>query len=273
MAIARVGVSGWRYPGWRGVFYPKGVPQRSELEYASTNLTSIEINGTFYSLQSPSSFATWRSQTPDEFVFSLKGSRFITHMKRLIGGPDLLPNFLASGVLALGPKLGPILWQLPPNFAFDAERLGKFFAGLPRTTVEAAALAAKHDERLTDDESLTVTEHDMPMRHALEVRHPSFESPAALQLCRDHGVAMVIADTGGKWPAITELTADFVYARLHGPAELYASGYTPEGLDMWAARLFDWLDSGRDVYMYFDNDLKAFAPRDAMGMIERIAAR
>jgi len=273
MAIARVGVSGWRYPGWRGVFYPEGLQQRRELEYAGEHLTSIEINGTFYSLQRASSFATWRDETPDDFVFTVKGSRFITHMKRLIGGAELLPNFLASGMLGLGPKLGPILWQLPPNFAFDAQRLGTFFADLPRTTFEAAAIAARHDDRLADDHALTTCEVDLPLRYALEVRHPSFATDEALELCRTHGVAMVVADTGGKWPEITETTADFVYARLHGPEELYASGYTPEGLDAWANRVGGWLDSGRDVFMYFDNDLKAFAPRDAMGMIERLRAR
>lgn len=273
MATARVGVSGWRYPGWRGVFYPEKLPQRRELEYAAEHLTSIEINGTFYSLQRASSFTTWRQETPEDFVFTVKGSRFITHMKRLIGGADLLPNFLASGILALGPKLGPFLWQLPPNFAFDAERLGAFFADLPRSTAEAAVIAARHDDRVPEDHAHVTSEVDLPLRHALEVRHPSFVSDVALNLCRDNNIALVVADTGGKWPEITETTADFVYARLHGPEELYASGYTDEGLDLWAGRVGGWLDGGRDVYMYFDNDLKAFAPRDAMAMIERLRSR
>lgn len=261
----RIGVSGWRYPGWRGVFYPPGLPQRAELEYAAQRLTSLEINGTFYSLQRPTSFARWRSQVPPGFVFAVKGSRFITHMKRLSMAEPLLPNYFASGLLALGPTLGPVLWQLPPTLAFDESVLREFFEHLPHSTRQAARLATQHDERLPADRALTVAEQDRPLRHALEVRHPSWGEEAA-RVCRDYGVALVVADTGGRWPAFTEPTvptADLMYVRLHGPAQLYASGYTEAGLQSWADRIRDWAGAGLDVYCYFDNDAKAYAPRDA----------
>ncbi|MGH3485055.1 MAG: DUF72 domain-containing protein, partial [Nocardioidaceae bacterium] len=144
MARVRVGISGWNYPGWRGEFYPRGLAQRRELEYAAQRLTSIEINGTFYSLQRPESFESWRDQTPDDFVFAVKASRFITHMKRLLDSETTLPNFFGQGVLAFGPKLGPILWQLPPTMAYDPDRLDAFFTLLPRTTTAAAELAERH---------------------------------------------------------------------------------------------------------------------------------
>ena len=160
----RVGISGWRYPPWRGVFYPKGLPQHAELSYASL-MSTIEINGSFYSLQLPTSYRSWHDQTPDDFVFSVKGGRFITHMKKLRDPGSTLANFFASGVLALRGKLGPILWQLPPNFGFDPDRLAAFFARLPRSTAEAAWLARHHDERLKD-RALTDTDADRPLRHA-----------------------------------------------------------------------------------------------------------
>jgi uncharacterized protein YecE (DUF72 family) len=271
VADIRVGISGWTYPPWRGDFYPKGLPHKQELRYAAERLTSIEINGTFYSLQRPSSFLTWRQQTPDDFVFSVKGGRFITHMKRLTDAPETLANYFASGLLALGPKLGPVLWQLPPNMPYERPRLEQFFAALPRTTLAAAKLAEGHDERLKHG-ALTVAEDDRPIRHALEVRHDSFKSPDFLKLLRDHDIAVVVADTAGKWPQIEEVTAsDFVYVRLHGAEELYASGYTDEALDRWATKVRGWSSAGLDVYTYFDNDIKGYAPYDAMKLIERVS--
>jgi uncharacterized protein YecE (DUF72 family) len=271
VADIRVGISGWTYPPWRGDFYPKGLPHKQELRYAAERLTSIEINGTFYSLQRPSSFLTWRQQTPDDFVFSLKGGRFITHMKRLTDAPETLANYFASGLLALGPKLGPVLWQLPPNMPYERPRLEQFFAALPRTTLAAAKLAEGHDERLKHG-ALTVAEDDRPIRHALEVRHDSFKSPDFLKLLRDHDIAVVVADTAGKWPQIEEVTAsDFVYVRLHGAEELYASGYTDEALDRWATKVRGWSSAGLDVYTYFDNDIKGYAPYDAIKLIERVS--
>ncbi len=285
MSDVRTGISGWRYPPWRGVFYPPGLPQRRELEYASRRLRTIEINGSFYSLQRPESYARWAAETPADFLFAVKGPRFVTHMKKLAGVEAPLANFFASGVLALGAKLGPVLWQLPPTLGYDAERLARFFALLPRTTGAAAELAARHDERMAG-RSLTVAVDDRPLRHALEVRHGSFETPEFVELLRAHDVALVVADTAGKWPALHDVSSDFVYLRLHGDEELYVSGYDPPAQEMWAARIRTWAAGGtpadgrvlappappqpRDVVVYFDNDVKVRAPFDAMGLAERL---
>jgi len=268
MPQTRIGISGWTYPPWRRVFYPDGLPQRRELEFASRQVGSIEINGTFYALQQPDSFRGWAEQTPDEFVFSVKGGRFITHLKKLRDVDTALANFLASGVLALGPKLGPLLWQLPPNLGYDAERVEAFLSLLPRTTPEAAELAAQHDERVADRAWIT-TDADRPVRHAIEVRHASYETPSFFALLRAYGVAAVTADTAGKWPLIEEQTADFSYLRLHGAEELYSSGYSDEALDRWADKVRAW-GRGRDVFVYFDNDVKVRAPFDAMGLMRRL---
>jgi uncharacterized protein YecE (DUF72 family) len=267
----RIGISGWTYPPWRGVFYPTGLPQRRELEFASSHVGSIEINGTFYALQRPDSFRAWAQQTPESFVFSVKGGRFITHLKKLRDVDTALANFFASGVLALGPKLGPLLWQLPPTLGFDAERLEGFLSLLPRTTSAAAELAARHDSRVADRAWVT-TDADRPVRHALEVRHASYQTPEFLALLRAHDVAAVTADTAGKWPLIEESTADFRYVRLHGAEELYTSGYTDEALDSWAAKVRSWGERG-DVFLYFDNDVKVRAPFDAMGLMSRLGLR
>ena len=263
-----MGISGWNYPPWRGVFYPPGLPQRLELEHAASLLSTIEVNGSFYALQKPESFQAWRDRTPPDFLFSVKGGRFVTHMKKLRGVETPLANFFASGVLALGLKLGPLLWQLPPNLGYDESRLADFFALLPRTTTAAAALAAGHDERVEGRAWLT-TDADRPLRHALEVRHPTYENDRFLDLLREHDVAVVTADTAGKWPLFLEPTTDLAYVRLHGDVELYTSGYSDQALDTWAARVGDWRDQGRDVVVYFDNDVKVHAPYDA----QRLAAR
>jgi uncharacterized protein YecE (DUF72 family) len=270
MGRIRVGISGWTYAAWRGDFYPTGLPQRRELEYAAERLTSIEINGSFYSLQRPTSYATWRDQTPDDFVFSVKGGRFITHLKRLAGVETALANFFASGVLARGPKLGPILWQLPENLAFDRERVRAFLELLPRTTAAAVELARRHDEKVPEDRALTSADGDRPVRHALEFRSPTFDTPDALALLRERGVACVLADTAGRWPKVEAATSDFTYVRLHGDRELYASGYTPDALDSWAEKCRAWAGTG-DVFVYFDNDAKGYAPHDALGLIDRIS--
>jgi uncharacterized protein YecE (DUF72 family) len=267
--VIRSGISGWVYPPWRGVFYPKGLAQRRELEYAARHLDTIEINGSFYSLQRPESYRTWREQTPEGFVFSVKGGRFITHMKKLRDVETPLANFFGSGVLALREKLGPILWQLPPSLGFDAERLADFFARLPRSTGEAAWLARRHDERLTG-RALVDTDADRPLRHALEVRHKSFETPAFLELLREHHVALVVADTAGKWPLIRDVTTDFAYVRLHGDKELYTSGYTDAAIEAWAATIRGFAEGGRDVYVYFDNDAKVHAPFNAICLAEKL---
>jgi uncharacterized protein YecE (DUF72 family) len=288
VACVRIGISGWRYAGWRGSFYPRGLPQRRELEYAAGVLSTIEINGSFYSLQRPERYRAWYEQTPDDFVFSVKGGRFITHMKKLAGVETPLANFFASGVLALGDKLGPVLWQLPPTMGFDEDRLAAFFDLLPRTTTAAAALAGSHDERLAD-RSWTVTDAERPIRHALEVRHASFETPAFIEVLRAHDVALVVADTAGKWPFLEDITSDFVYVRLHGDEELYVSGYSDAALDAWAEKIRCWQaggvpadartiappvgrrKGGRALFVYFDNDVKVRAPFDAMSLARRLS--
>ncbi len=264
----RVGISGWTYAPWRGSFYPKSLRQRDELAYVAERLSSVEINGSFYALQRPKSYRSWRAQTPDDFCFAVKGGRFITHMKRLADVETPLANFFASGVLALGPTLGPLLWQLPPTFQFVAERLAAFFDLLPRTTKQAAALAKRHDDRVP--EAVTDAEADRPVRHALEVRHVSFVDAGMEDLLREHDVGLVVADTAGKWPLLRDVTSDFVYVRLHGDTELYASGYDADALDRWAESVRGWADTGVDVYVYFDNDMKVRAPYDAMALSERL---
>ena len=269
-ADVRVGISGWRYPGWRRAFYPAGLPHRAELSYAAERFTSIEINGSFYSLQRATSYVAWRAETPDDFVFAVKGGRFLTHMKRLLDVETPLANFLASGVLALGPKLGPFLWQLPPTFQFDAGRLAAFFDLLPRSTSAAASLAAGHDAKVPADRAWLTTDADRPLRHALEVRHDSFATDDVADLLYAHDVALVVADTAGKWPLLTRPTSSFMYVRLHGDAELYTSGYSDSALDRWAAKVRDWSDDELDVYVYFDNDAKVHAPYDALALMRRL---
>lgn len=282
----RIGISGWTYKPWRGVFYPKGVAQKKELAYAASLFPSIEINGTFYSLQRPSSFAAWAEQTPDNFVFAIKGSRFITHMRRLRNVEQPLANFFASGLLTLGPKLGPILWQFPPNFQFRPDLLEDFFSLLPRDTIAAATLAEKHDERLKG-RAYTEPGQRRPIRHAMEIRHNSFVVPEFISLLRQYNVALVCADTV-EWPRLMDVTSDFIYCRLHGSEVLYTSGYSDDALDQWAARVAAWATgqevadgdhaspkparhrSARHVFVYFDNDAKVFAPKDAHSLTQRV---
>jgi uncharacterized protein YecE (DUF72 family) len=266
----RIGISGWTYPPWRGDFYPKGLIQRHELRYASERMDSIEINGSFYSLQRPSSYVRWRDETPDDFVFAVKGSRFITHMKRLSGGLETLANFFASGPLLLGHKLGPFLWQLPPTLVYDEERLDAFLASLPRTATAAAEVASRHDHRVDDDASAWTPRADQPLRHAMEVRHASFAAASAVDCVSSHRVALVVADSAGRYPSVDAVTGDHVYVRLHGAEELYASGYDDRALDHWAGRVAGWADSGLDVFVYFDNDAKGHAPFDALRLRERL---
>ncbi len=268
----RVGISGWIYAPWRGDFYPTGLPHRRELEYAAERLDSIEINGSFYSLQRPISWAGWRDRTPDDFVFAVKGGRFITHLKRLADVDVPMANFFASGPLLLAAKLGPFLWQLPANLPHDTDRLHRFLSLLPATTSAAAELAGRHDDRVGDDAAAWRPAVDAPLRHALEARHPSFVTEDVLSQLAQHGVAAVVADSGGRFPAVATVTSDFVYVRLHGPEELYSSGYDDQGLDRWAVRVAEWADSGHDVFVYFDNDAKGYAPFDAMRLRERLTS-
>jgi uncharacterized protein YecE (DUF72 family) len=284
----RIGISGWRYKPWRGVFYPPKLPQRQELHFAAQCFPSIEINGTFYSLQRPKSFETWAAQTPPDFQFAVKGPRYITHFLRLRNIQAPLANFLASGVLLLGQQLGPILWQFPANFRFDHGTLSEFFQLLPRDISSAQRLAKKHDKWLRNRVALKSTAPaNFRLRHAIEIRHESFVVPEFIQLLRKHDVAIVCADTV-EWPRITDVTSSFVYCRLHGSEVLYASGYDSASLDQWASWVRAWANgdqpsSGnilpkprrpqkpRDVYLYFDNDAKVRAPFDAQQLIKRLS--
>ena len=282
-----IGISGWRYEPWRGVFYPPELTQAKELEFASRALPSIELNGSFYALQKPDSYAEWYAETPDNFRFSVKGNRFLTHILRLKDIDKPLSNVLASGVFNLREKLGPFLWQFPPNFRFDPERMAHFLSLLPHDTEQALALARQHEDRMNGRTALEI-DQKRPMRHAIEIRHESFVDPTFIALLRKYKVALVVADTAGKWPYIEDITTDFVYLRLHGDKELYASGYTDEALERWASRIEAWRGGAqpddahlisdkappkrtkRDVYCYFDNDVKVRAPFDARRLIARL---
>lgn len=287
-ADIRIGISGWRYEGWQGTFYPEKLPQKKELQFAAQHFNSIELNGSFYSLQRPTSFKSWSDGTPDDFVFSVKGPRFITHIRRLVDVEAPLANFCAQGILRLGKKLGPILWQLPPSSKFDAHLLESFCRLLPHSHAEAARLGANHDRWMNGRAWLEV-EEDLPMRHAIEVRHKSFACEEFVAILRKYEVALVVADTP-EWPRLFDITTDFMYCRLHGSEKLYSSGYTSEALDAWANRVLAWSrgeevrdgdhasapdgpkQSARDIFVYFDNDEKVRSPFDAQSLQKKIDA-
>jgi uncharacterized protein YecE (DUF72 family) len=288
VAQIRIGISGWRYTPWRGGFYPQGLPQRAELEYAASIFRAIEINGSFYSLQRPESYAKWRDATPMGFTFTIKGPRYITHMKRLREVETPLANFLASGLFNLGDKLGPIVWQFPPNFAFDPERMEPFVAMLPKDTDAALRLARKRAAWMKGRTRLAVTAAG-PVRHAIEIRNDSFLDRAFVDLLRHHNVAWVVAETARRWPMVHDVTADFVYMRLHGDKALYQSGYGDAALTRWAERIRAWHDgsepgdarkitglkppsrASRDVFCFFDNtDVKLRAPFDAQRLMAKL---
>ena len=270
---AFVGISGYDYKPWRGRFYPDDVPARRWLEYASRCFGSIELNGTFYSLKSPAVFERWVAEVPKkDFLFAVKGGRFITHNLKLRNVQTALGNFFASGVLALGRRTGPFLWQLPATYRFEAERLDSFMRQLPRSAREGEAVARQHDARLRRGALLDAAAA-VKYRHAFEVLHPSYFHEEFYAILREHRCGFVVADTAGKFPYAEEVTADFVYVRLHGSQQLYASGYTDEELDTWAQRIAGWRGDtagARDVYVYFDNDAKVHAPFDALRLAERL---
>jgi len=273
---AFVGISGYDYKPWRGRFYPDDLPARRWLEYASRTFNSIELNGTFYSLKSPAVFERWLEEVPKrDFVFAVKGGRFITHNLKLRNVETALGNFFASGVLALGRRSGPFLWQLPATYRFEPDRLDSFIRQLPRNARQGEAVARQHDAGLRRG-ALVDAAASVKYRHAFEVRHPSYFHEEFYSLLRQHRCGFVIADTAGKFPYAEEVTADFVYVRLHGSRQLYASGYTDEELDTWARRCNDWRSEGdgsRDVYVYFDNDAKVHAPFDALRLAQRLGVR
>jgi uncharacterized protein YecE (DUF72 family) len=284
----RVGISGWRYPPWRGSFYPRELPQRAELQFAAAHLPIIEINGSFYSLQRPGNYASWYADTPADFVFSVKGPRFITHMKKLREVRTPLANFFASGIFNLRDKLGPILWQFPPNFGYEPTRFREFLELLPRDTAAAALLAQACDAWLRP-RSLLEIDANRPLRYAVEIRHESFLVASFVELLREFNVALVIAETARRWPMTHDITADFIYMRLHGDKELYRSGYSDRSLERWAERIRAWQrgeepsdalkivpelrpsSASPDVYCFFDNtDVKLRAPFDAQSLLRKL---
>jgi uncharacterized protein YecE (DUF72 family) len=263
-----VGTSGWTYAEWRGVFYPPRLARRLELEHLADRLATVELNASFYALQRRENYPSWVRRTPPGFRFAVKGWRAVTHERRLVDVREPLAAFFASGVLELGEKLGPVLWQLPPGLRFDPAVLARFCALLPRTTTAAAELAASASGATDPADPVDVVER--PLRHAVEVRHRSHEDPALAEVLRAHDVALVTADTGGRWPLLQERTADFSYLRLHGSPELYVSGYDDAALDDWAARVRERAAGGQDVFVYFDNTMAARAPFDALALVQRL---
>ena len=282
----RIGMAGWRYDEWRGTFYPEDLTQKRELEYASRQLNSLELNGTFYSTQRPKSFQSWHKETPDDFVFAIKGSQFITHIRKLENVETALANFLAQGMLSLGAKFGPILWQLPPHFSIDLKRLEISSSSCrehtsrrqPTRGSETNGWRAAHGWK-----SKRTFRFIMRLRSATRAS----PSPNTFPLLRENNIALVVADTV-KWPCMMDTTADIVYCRLHGNEKLYPNGYTADAIDLWARRVIAWSrgeevsdgtrihpDPGpkrdsRDVFVYFDDDNKVRAPFDAMSLSERI---
>lgn len=266
MRRAFVGTSGYDYRTWRGSFYPPDVPRRHWLAFASRVFNSIELNGTFYSLKSPAVFQRWASEVPDRgFVFAIKGGRFITHNLKLRNCETALGNFFASGILSLGRKTGPFLWQLPATYRFEAERLDSFIRSLPRSSTEAEAVARQHDHRL-ERGALVDAAESVRYRHAFEVRHPSYFCGEFYELLRAHDCALVVADTAGKFAYSEAITTDFVYVRLHGSTAIYASDYDDAELESWSSKIRRWMrgGNGRAAYVYFDNDAKVHAPHNAM---------
>jgi uncharacterized protein YecE (DUF72 family) len=286
MARAWVGISGWSYDGWHGDFYPEDLAKKRQLEYASRRFNSVEINGSFYSLQRPETYRDWRERTPGGFLFAVKGSRFITHNKKLGDALTPLANFFASGVLRLEEKLGPFLWQVPGNLGFDAPRIEPFFGLLPRDAKGAAKLARRHDDRVKGRCSMAV-DQNRRLRHVIEVRHESWLCEEFVRLAERHGVAIAFADSGS-WPYVEELTAGFVYLRLHGSPLTYSSDYGDARLDDYASRIRAWIKGQepddpkritdrppprrktRDVYVYFDNDGRGRAPWNALALAQKL---
>src|SRR5581483_1127648 len=236
-------------------------------------LPTVEVNGTFNSLTRPAACTAWRAAVAPDFVFAIKGSRFITHMLKLRGVKTALANFFSSGILRLGAALGPFLWQLPPQLPFDRDRAVEFFAAVPRTVAAAERLARRHDGRTTGRAALRAPDgRDRSLRHAVEVRHASWLSDAALATLAALDVAVVTAHTAGRYPLCMERTASFVYLRLHGSTGLYSGSYDDAAIAAWADRIAGWTATGNDVYAYFDNDAEGNAPRDALRLQAAVRA-
>ncbi|MBX3020101.1 MAG: DUF72 domain-containing protein [Bdellovibrionales bacterium] len=286
MSKIYVGMSGWTFEGWRGGFYPKGLAQKKELEYASRQVTSIEINGTFYALQKPATFERWYDETPKNFVFSIKAPKYITHVRRLKEVEEPLANFYASGLLCLKEKMGPVLWQFPPTVMLKDDRFERFLELLPYDAKSAARLAKQHGAKV-EGRSYTKVSGDIPIRHAFEFRNPSFCKPEFISLLRKYGVAVVFAHSGLKSPYMEDVTADFVYARMHGQEGPYKNGYPKESITWLADRLCHWTKGTqptdadcilseppkvkkRDAFVYFDTEAKDHAATDALNLLQEL---
>ncbi|GGI53363.1 DUF72 domain-containing protein [Oxalicibacterium solurbis] len=287
----RTGISGWRYAGWRNAFYPPQLPQAHELAFASRALQTIEINGSHYALQTPASYQSWYAVTPPHFMFSVKAPRFVTHILRLRGerSATAIANFLASGLFNLREKLGPILWQFPPSLRFDPDLFEAFLQGLPHDTETAVEVAKHHDAHIKH--VCLKTDRKRPLHHAIEIRHPSFCDETFIQMLRKYRAALVFSDSTANWPYAEDVTADFIYMRLHGTETLYSGAYSDNALDCWAKRIRTWENGSeprdaqriagapscrkaakkpRDVFCYFDNDQKVRAPFDAARLASRL---
>jgi len=277
MSRFHIGISGWRYAPWRNNFYPKGLVQKKELYFASRSVNSIEINGSFYALQTPERYTGWYADTPEKFIFSVKAPRYITHIRRLNDVEEPIANFFASGIFELKEKLGAILWQFPPSFKFNDEQFHEFLRLLPQTAADA-----QHNTRKYHPD-FKLPSHfikNSKLRHAVEIRNETFINETFIALLRKYHIAFVIADTAGRWPYAEDITSDFVYMRLHGDTELYRSGYSDAAIEHWYKRIISWsqgsqprdakliakrtkLPSSLHVFCYFDNTDKLWAPQDA----------
>lgn len=247
-----IGLSGWKYPEWRGRFFPTGLVQKDELHYTASRVNSIEINSSFYRLQRESTYEGWAAQVPEDFLFAVKGWKEITHQRRLNNPAQYVQQFLNSGISGLGNRLGPVLWQLPPSLEFTPDRVKTFLECLP------AELPG-----------------GVKARYAIEARNETFGSETAIALLKEHNVALVMADTGGRYPQFDQVTADFVYVRLHGSPRMYYSNYSDAALESWARKIKTWNQpdaSGvvRDVYFYFDNTAAGWAPYNAVKLISLV---
>lgn len=289
MSELRIGMSGWTHDCWRDSFYPKKLSRKEELTYASRKVTSIEVNGTFYALQKPETFQRWYAETPEDFLFAIKAPQFMTHVLRLKEVEEPLSTFLASGLLCLKEKLGPILWQFPPYMTLKDNRFEEFAKILPHTSIQAAALAKNHGVQI-QGRTWTETSGNFKMRHAFEFRHPSFMKPEFIEMLRHYGVAVVFADSGKTSPYCEDLTSDFVYLRMHGYGEGFKKGYGTPNLKRLIKKIQTWAAGDqikdaktvstsaptpgvKDIFVYFDNDETITSPMDAVKLIKLIESR
>lgn len=285
----RIGTSGWAYDSWRKDFFPAKTPRSEFLAYASRVFNSIEIDSTFYGTQPVSRYQNWYESTPDGFLFAIKGSRYITHMLKLKNCEHAVGNFFASGVLALREKLGPVLWQFSAKMPLDFDRFETFAKMLPRDLNEARELGLRHDKKLRRKPYLTVKEN-LPLRHAFELRNDKFFDKDFLVMLREYNIATVMASTAEKWPLFTDVTANFIYVRMHGEHQLYSGSYNQKTLDKWKHHISFWQKGCtppelkhylpaapdkrlRPIFMYFDNTEKAQAPVDALRFMKMMGVK